>query len=288
MNKIYKKAKAKINLTLNILDTRDDGYHELESIFQCIYLYDEITIEKVETSQDIEIICNVPTLQKDNIITKAYHKLKLMYPQIGGVKVILNKKIPMEAGMGGGSADCAAFIVSMNKLFSLDMTMEQMEALGATIGADVVPCMREGTIHAKGIGEKARYIEDNTNYYIVAIKPEVSFSTKMMFQTYDAMDIKGENSTHITMMQGLKENNIELIGNSLYNVFEEVVRDNEEIKNGLQKLKELGANGALMAGSGSAIFGIFKEKEVAKKAYYQLKETYRTYFCKPYNKRNRK
>ena len=140
MDKIYTKARAKVNLSLNVLDKRKDNYHNLESIFQKINLYDELYLEKND-KETLELITNLKNVElENNIIYKAYIKLKEKYNTIKGVKVTLNKRIPTQAGLAGGSTDCASFILAMNKLYNLNLTEKELIDLGKTLGADVCPC----------------------------------------------------------------------------------------------------------------------------------------------------
>jgi len=285
MEKKYIKPKAKINLTLNILGTREDGYHELESIFECIYLYDEMEIKKLKEANTIKILCNNKNLEKNNILIKAYEELKKRYKKITGIHVKLNKKIPAQTGLGGASGDCAYFILAMNKLFSLNMKQEEMEMIGACLGADVVSCIKKNTSICTGIGEKSKIIENNAKYYIIVIKPKISLSTVEMYRKYDETKKLETINNNKQMIKALKENNIQEISRNLYNDFEKIVQDEKEITESKEILLKLGADGALMTGSGSAVFGIFKEKQQAKKAYYELKKEKEVYYCIPYRKR---
>lgn len=278
MDQIYIKARAKINLTLEILNKREDNYHNLKSVFQKINLYDEIYIYKIDEDNFI-LDTNINGLDiKDNIIYKAYVKLKEKF-NISGVKVILNKRIPMQAGLAGGSTDCASFILGMNKLFELNLTEEEIITLGKSLGADVVPCLHNKAVLAEGIGEIITKIDTNFKYYIVLIKPELSCNTGEMFKKLDERDkvLTIDNSKNV--VKALEDNNIELLSNNLYNTFEEVL-DLKPIKDELIKNKALGA---LLTGSGSCVFGIFKNKEDAKFAYNNLKDKYKTYICTSYN-----
>ena len=278
MNQIYIKARAKINLTLEILNKREDNYHNLKSVFQKINLYDEIYIYKID-SNDFILDTNINGLDvKDNIIYKAYVELKEKF-NISGVKVILNKRIPMQAGLAGGSTDCASFILGMNKLFNLSLTEEEIITLGKSLGADVVPCLYNKAVLAEGIGEIITKIDTNFKYYIVLIKPELSCNTGEMFKKLDERDkiLTIDNSKNV--VKALKDNNIELLSNNLYNTFEEVL-DLQPIKDELIKNKALGA---LLTGSGSCVYGIFKNKQDAKFAYNNLKDKYKTYICTSYN-----
>lgn len=278
MDQIYLKARAKINLTLEILNKREDNYHNLKSVFQKTNLYDEIHIYKIDNDEFI-LDTNINGLDvKDNIIYKAYVKLKEKF-NISGVKVVLNKRIPMQAGLAGGSTDCASFILGMNKLFNLNLTEEEIINLGKSLGADVVPCLYNKAVLAEGIGEIITKIDTNFKYYIVLIKPELSCNTREMFKKLDERDkiLTIDNSKNI--VKALEDNNIELLSNNLYNTFEEVL-DLKPIKDELIKNKALGA---LLTGSGSCVYGIFKNKQDAKVAYNNLKDKYKTYICTSYN-----
>lgn len=279
MEQIYMKARAKINLTLEILDKREDNYHNLKSVFQKVNLYDEIYIYKTE-SDDFKLETNIGEINnKDNIIYKAYEKLKQRFKEISGVKVVLNKKIPMQAGMAGGSTDCASFIVGMNKLFNLNLSKNEIKELGKNLGADVVPCLYNKAVLAEGIGEIITKIDTNFKYYILVIKPKLSCNTGEMFKKLDGKErnLKIDNTKNV--VKALENNDIELLSNNLYNTFEEVV-EAEPIKDELIKNKALGT---LLTGSGSCVYGIFKNKEQAKNAYNNLKDKYKTYICTSYN-----
>lgn len=279
MNQIYMKARAKINLTLEILEKREDNYHNLKSVFQKINLYDEIYIYKNDSS-DFELKTNIDELNnEDNIIYKAYSKLKERFNDISGVKVVVNKRIPMQGGLAGGSTDCASFILGMKKLFKLDLNEKEIIELGRSLGADVVPCLYNKAVIAEGIGDVITKIDTNFKYYIVIIKPELSCNTGEMFKKLDREErnLKIDNTNNI--VQALENKNIELLSNNLYNAFEEVV-ETKTIKDEFIKNKAIGA---LLTGSGSCVFGIFKNKEDAKFAYNNVKDKYKTYICTSYN-----
>jgi len=279
MDKIYMKARAKINLTLEVLDKREDNYHNLKSVFQKVNLYDELYIYKTDNN-DFELETNIDVLNnKENIIYKAYVKLKERFKQVSGVKVVLSKRIPMQAGMAGGSTDCASFILGMNKLFDLNLSKNDMISLGRSLGADVVPCLYNKAVLAEGIGDIITKIDTNFKYYIVVIKPELSCNTGEMFKKLDSREriFKIDNSQNV--IEALENNNIELLSNNLYNAFEEVV-DLKQIKDELIKNN---AQGSLLTGTGSCVYGIFKNKEDAKFAYNNLKDRYKTYICTSYN-----
>lgn len=283
MDKIYIKARAKVNLTLEILEKRPDNYHNLKSVFQKVNLYDELYVEKSE-HDGCEILTNVEKLNsKDNIIYKAYVKLREEYPQITGIKVNLNKKIPMEAGLAGGSTDCASFLVAMNKLFNLNMNKEKFENIGKGLGADVVPCFYNKALLAEGIGEMITPIHTNFKYYIVIIKPHISCSTKEMFKKLDEREKIKQKENSNKIIEALQEHNLKKLTNNLYDVFEEVMEEKEIIENIKKELIQNGALGSLMTGSGSCVYGIFENKEIAKNAYNALKLKYQTYITTSYN-----
>lgn len=283
MEQIYTKARAKINLNLEILGKREDGYHNIESVFQKISLYDEIYISQNQTN-NFELETNIKELNdNENIVYKAYISLKEKYPNITGVSVKINKKIPMQAGLAGGSTDCASFILGMNKLFDLNLSKNEIEDIGKKLGADVVPCLYNRAIMSEGIGDKVTQINTNFKYYILVIKPEVSCSTKEMYEKLDSQNKFMYYNKSKSIIKALENNNLEVLCDNLYNAFEEVVEPKEIIKNLKFELINLGAINSLMTGSGSAVYGIFKNKQEAKKAYKILKEKYQVYICLSYN-----
>lgn len=281
MNEIYMKARAKINLNLLVLNKREDNYHNIKSVFQKINLYDEMLVKKSNT---FELQTNIEELNnKDNIIYKAYEKLKNKYDNITGVIVKLKKNIPMQAGLAGGSTDCASFILCMNKLFDLNLSKQEMEDLGKSLGADVVPCFYNKALLVEGIGDKITKLNTNFKYYILIIKPKMSNSTKKMYEKLDSKnEIQQDDNTN-KIICALEKNNIEELGNNLYNVFEKASDEIKTIENIKEEFIKNGALGSLMTGSGSCIYGLFENKENAKNAYNILKENYKIYICTSYN-----
>lgn len=285
MDKIYTKARAKINLTLNVLGKRPDNYHNLESVFQKINLYDELYIEKTDTN-NLEIITNLKDVELEkNIIYKAYVKLKEKSKEIKGIRVRLIKNIPTEAGMAGGSTDCASFILAVNKMYNLNLTEQELIELGKSLGADVCPCYYNTAVIAEGIGEIITKIDTDFKYYILIIKPKISCSTKDMFNKLDETENLRRKEVSVPVETALKTNDLSVLCENLYNVFEEVIGEKELIKSIKEELIENGAIGALMTGSGSCVYGIFKDKTEAKHAYEILKEKHEIYICTSYNKR---
>lgn len=283
MEDIYIKARAKVNLNLLVLNKREDNYHNLKSVFQKINLYDEIYIKKTKSNK-FELNTNIDELNsKENIIYKAYAKLKEKCEKITGVQVTLNKKIPMQAGLAGGSTDCASFIVGMNKLFDLKLSKKEVYELGRSLGADVVPCFYNKAILAEGIGDIITKINTNLKYYLIIVKPKISCNTKEMYQKLDSKEeiIQTDNTDKI--IEALEKENIDGLTNNLYNAFEYAIDEKDLVKNIKDELIKNGAITSLMSGSGSCIYGIFKNKQIAKFEYNKLKGKYQTFICTSYN-----
>lgn len=282
------KARAKVNLNLMVIDKRKDNYHNIKSIFQKVNLYDELLVTKNKGFSGLKFETNIEELNsEDNIICKAYKKMKDKYKQITGVTVKLNKKIPMQAGMAGGSTDCASFILCMDRLFNLKLTKSEIEDLGKSLGADVVPCLYNNALLVEGIGDKTTPINTKFKYYFIIIKPEINCSTKEMYKKIDAeYKIKQIDKTE-DIIKALENENIGLLKNSLYNVFEDVIESKELINNIKRELINNGAIASLMTGSGSCIYGIFQDKQMAKTVYKIMKNRYRTYICTSYNSKRR-
>ena len=272
-----------MNLTLAILEKNIDGYHNLDSVFQKINLYDEIWIEKTNDNKFV-LESNINNIKlEDNIIYKTYLKLKEEICDFGGIKVKLKKNIPMQAGLAGGSTDCASFLLAMNKLCDLNISKEKLERIGESLGGDVVPCMYNGAVWATGIGEKIKKINTNFKFYVIIIKPNFSCNTREMYQKLDMEEIL-EKTKSKELIKALENNNFEALSQNLMNNFEIIMNKNEEYLKIKNDLKKQGGK-VLLAGSGSCVFGIFKDKQEAKRAYNKLKDVYTTYICTSYNLR---
>ena len=241
MEQIYLKARAKVNLNLEIMKQRKDQYHEIKSVFQKINLYDELYIQKIKEDK-LVIQSNIKELNnKENIIYKAYSLLKEKDKNITGVEVKLNKRIPMIAGLAGGSTDCASFLLGMNQLFDLKLTKTEFEEIGKSLGADVVPCFYNKALVAEGIGEIVKPIDTHFTYYFVIIKPEISCDTKEMYQKINEEKSFKYPEKIDKMKQALEQNQIEEMANQLYNRFEKVVEEKEVIQRLKEELIEQGA-----------------------------------------------
>lgn len=267
------KALAKINLGLDVLGKRENGYHDVRMVMQTIYLYDNVTLEKTQ-EEGISVTTNLFYLPTDNN-NIAYKAAKLLMDEFrieGGVHITLDKHIPVAAGMAGGSSNAAAVLVGMNKLFGLGLTQEELMERGVTLGADVPYCVMRGTVLAEGIGEILTPLSPLPKCYVLIAKPGISVSTKMVYEKLDAKTIE-EHPDINGILEGLNEQDLKKVAFSMGNVLEKVTIEEypviEEIKN---VMKEAGALNAMMSGSGPTVFGIFDDRYTAKQAQTKLRE----------------
>ena len=266
------KALAKINLGLDVLGRRDNGYHDVRMVMQTIYLYDNVTLTRIEEPR-IQGETNLSYLpvDKNNI---AYKAAKLLIDEFGiqeGVHIKLEKRIPVAAGMAGGSSNAAAVLVGMNRMFDLGLSQSELMERGVSLGADVPYCVMRGTALAEGIGEELSSLPPMPKCYILVAKPAISVSTKWVYETLDAKEIV-EHPDIDGLLQGLKEQDLSKIASSMGNVLESVTIEKfpiiETIKDAM---KEAGALNAMMSGSGPTVFGIFDNRKVAKEAWHKLR-----------------
>lgn len=285
------KALAKINLGLDVLGRRDNGYHDVRMVMQTIYLYDNVTIEKTE-EPGIQVETNLFYLpvNEDNIAYKAAKLLIDEFQIPSGVRITLEKHIPVAAGMAGGSSNAAAVLVGMNRLFSLGLSMEDLMKRGVSLGADVPYCVMRGTVLAEGIGEVLTPLPPLPNCCILIAKPGISVSTKTVYEKLDALEIV-EHPDIDGILEGLQNQDIEKIASSMGNVLENVTIDDypviEEIKTAM---KEAGALNAMMSGSGPTVFGIFKDRKTAREAQQKIKSMHiakQVYVANVHNTRRR-
>lgn len=273
MEKIVCRAMAKVNLGLDVLRRRQDGYHEVRMIMQSVDLYDVLTFEKTKAA-GIVIRTNkknIPTDQR-NLIYKAADLLMQKYSIPDGLCVTLEKRIPMAAGMAGGSTDAAAVFVAMNELFSLHMTQEAMCELAVRIGADVPYCIVGGTVLAEGIGEKLTKLADAPACTLLIAKPSVGVSTKYVYENLHADQLK-QHPDIDGMLTAICEDDLDGVAKRLGNVLETVtVKAYPVIEQLKSWMIEHGAVNALMSGSGPTVFGIYKDAQEAQKACKQLRQ----------------
>lgn len=282
MENITLKAPAKINLALDILGKREDGYHLVKMVMQTINLYDTVDII-LKDHEKITINSNsseVP-LDERNIVFKAatefFNVTKINNP---GVDINLDKKIPVAAGLAGGSTDAAAVIVGLNHLFNSNLDTKELIDIGSKIGADVPFCILGGTMTAEDIGTVLTPLPDMPECYIVLSKPPVSVSTKNAYALHDSIKL-WEDKNCEAAIKAICNGDIQNLADSLYNKFERVILlpEVDDIK---KTMIFNGALGACMSGSGPSVFGIFDSNEKAEKCAYNLKKVYNdTYICRP-------
>lgn len=268
MNQITRKAYAKINLGLDVIRRRPDGYHEVKMIMQTVGIYDILTFRK-SREQGIFISTNKEELpcDKNNLIYKAAELLKDTYSIREGVEIVLRKNIPIAAGMAGGSTDAAAVFHGFNELFGLGMSLEDMKRLGVKIGADVPYCLMGGTALSEGIGEVLTPLPAPPEAYLAVAKPDINVSTKFVYENLHA-DTLAYHPDIDGMVEALKEGSLKGITDRMSNVLETVtIREYPVIAQIKENMLEAGAENALMSGSGPTVFGIFREKEKACGAY---------------------
>lgn len=280
MEQIKRKAYAKINLSLDVTGVRPNGYHEVDMIMQTIDLYDELSFEK--TNGEILLSCENRTdlsMGEDNLIYKAVMAMKQKYAISGGVKVVLNKQIPMAAGMAGGSTDCAATLLAINQLYEIEATKEELCEIGVTLGADVPYCIMGGTVRATGIGEVLCQIPCKADPYLVLVKPAEGASTKVVYQALDAMT-KVQHPNVEAMIQALAEGDLPGMCKQLGNVLQPVTcRFVPKVSEIVQAMVEYGAMGAMMSGSGPTVFAVFATKQDAQAALDKAKTEFEDCFC---------
>lgn len=273
MEQIIKEAYAKINLGLDVLRRREDGYHEVKMIMQTIGISDTLTFTKKE-EPGIVLATDREELSggKDNLIYRAAEKLLQEAGITQGVEISLQKRIPIAAGMAGGSTDAAATLTALNELFGIGYSLEELQASGVTLGADIPYCLMGGTALSEGIGEKLTKLPAPPSCILVVAKPDIDVSTKFVYENLHAdtltyhPDIDG-------MQEAIRAGDLKGITDRLGNVLETVtVREYPVIERIKELMKDTGAENALMSGSGPTVFGIFTKKESAEKAAAQIRD----------------
>ena len=262
MKDISVKALAKINLGLDVVRKREDGYHEVRMIMQTIHLFDRLEISK-NTSGEISMETNLAFLptNENNLVYKAAKLLKDEFEIKDGVHVWLHKYIPVAAGMAGGSSDAACALFGMNRLFELNVPMRELMKLGVEIGADVPYCLMRGTALAEGIGEKLTRLPDMPFCHILIAKPPVNVSTKLVYEKLDNTDVK-QHPDIDGIIEAIKLKDVALVASRMGNVLESVTVPLYPVIDSIKKdMIEQGAINAMMSGSGPTVFGIFPDEQ---------------------------
>ena len=279
---LQEPAYAKLNLTLDILHKREDGFHEIESVMQQITMCDDVEID-LETGEDWKLECDwedVPT-DSENLAWKA---AGLFYKSIGkdpgGIAIRITKRIPMGAGLAGGSADAAAVLRALNRREGEPYTIWDLARLSAKIGSDVPFCVLGGTALAKGRGEKVNQLLPMPQCFYCIAKPDFSVSTPELYAKWD----EAESQYHPDingMGRALDQQNLLHVAGYLGNAMEPLVAaDHPEIAKIKEKMMDCGALGACMTGSGSAVYGVFDAFDMAAMASMELMESCKTYLAR--------
>ena len=269
MDKIQLKALAKINLGLDVLRRREDGYHEVKMIMQTIGLHDDLEIRKTKTP-GIQVKTNLyylPT-NENNLVYKAAKLLMDEFQIQDGVSIQLKKRIPVAAGMAGGSADGAAVLWGINQMYGLGLSMQALMERGVRLGADVPYCIQRGTALAEGIGEKLSVLPPMPKCTILIAKPGISVSTKFVYENLHANDLKPEQHPDVdSMIEAMRQKDLGLLCSRMGNVLETVTIPAYPVINEIKRtMMDNGAIGSMMSGSGPTVFGIFDSPVAAKQA----------------------
>ncbi len=287
MNSIDLKSRAKVNLSIDVLGKREDGYHLVEMIMQTIDLYDKLKITEIEENS-ILIKSNsldIP-LNEDNIMYKAVNLLRNQFNIEKGIEISIEKNIPVAAGMAGGSSNAAAVLVGLNKLWNLGLSESELKDIGLKLGADVPFCITGGSALAEGIGEELTNIKGlPEDLNILVCKPNIFVSTKEVYQSLN-MDKVKRRPKNKELIDALQKEDVKFISENMVNVLEEVTSlkysEIGQIEDIMIKNKALGS---MMSGSGPTVFGLFDNKDCAIKAKEDLQAKYnQVYLVKSSNK----
>jgi len=273
---IYEKAPAKINLTLDILGKRDDGYHEVEMVMTMVDLSDRLELETLDRDT---IIISSPVgyipLDEKNHAFQAAKLIKERYHVKQGVYIHIDKHIPVSAGLGGGSSDAAATLRGLNRLWGLNIPMEELKKIGAEIGSDVPFCVTGGTAIATGRGERLEPIASPPPCWVILAKPAVSVSTAEIYRQFDVKTNREEPKSRLCK-QAIENKDFQAMCASLGNMLEQVtMRMYPEVARIKACMEKLGADGVQMSGSGPTVFGLVRKESKVYRIYNGLRG-----FCK--------
>lgn len=266
-------AYAKINLGLDVVRRLENGYHEVRMIMQTVDICDSLTFSKRESGIHLTVDNSEIPADEHNLVYQAARLMLETYGVKEGVDIRLEKRIPIAAGMAGGSTDAAAAFRGINELFDLQVSIEELKRLGVKIGADVPYCMMGGTALSEGIGEILTPLPTPPECFLLIAKPDISVSTAHVYQSLNLSGI--ENHPDIDgMVRAIDDGNLSGITKRMGNVLETVtITEYPVIHRIKESMKENGAVNALMSGSGPTVFGIFESRQLQEKAYKALKET---------------
>lgn len=276
MKKVEEKAYAKINLVLNIGDRRPDGYHDIQTIMQSLELHDDVTVEQTGGT-GITVTASVDTIPTDesNLAVKA---VKAFAAKTGvpadGLSIHIEKRIPVAAGLGGGSSDAAATLRALNVLYETNLSVDELAEIGIEVGSDVPFCVHGGCAYVEGKGDMVVPTTPLPQCIIVVGKPDLTVSTEKMYQRYDQVELPARADHTPEIMLGLRWENLKAVAEGVGNAFEQVLMKNE--RNTVDMMKEVmnqfGTLGTAMTGSGPAVFGIFDNELYARVAAETLRQ----------------
>lgn len=291
MKHLELRARAKINLSLDVLRRKDDGYHEVKMVMQTLMLYDRVTMDRNRSGR-ITLETNLFYLPTDerNIAYKAAKLLKDEFDIPDGVHIRLNKFIPVAAGMAGGSTNAAAVLFGMNRMFRLGLSQQELMDRGVKLGADVPYCLMRGTVLAEGIGEKLTPLPPMPDCHVLVAKPPISVSTGFVYENLHVNDLGAEAHPDVDrVIAGLRAQDVRGIAESMGNILERVtIPEYPVIEQIRQTMVRNGALGARMSGSGPTVFGLFDDRDKAETAYQAVKNqalTKQIYLTGVYNVR---
>lgn len=272
------KAYAKINISLDVVGKREDGYHLLKMIMQNIDLYDLLNFDKI--NKGINITCNknyVPTDER-NLVYKAVKLFMDTYNIRSGVAVNIKKNIPVTAGLAGGSTDAAAALKAMRTLYHINSSDEELSTLGLKLGADIPYCIKGGTAICEGIGEKITELKPFKNHILVLVKPSFGVSTKEVYEVLDMSKIYKHPSTD-NIIKYMDEGNLKAVSENMKNILENVTLKKHKVLYEIKKeAMNSGALGSMMSGSGPSVFAFFDDMLKAQHCYDKFKTKYNEVF----------
>ena len=272
------KAYGKVNISLDVVGKREDGYHLLSMIMQNIDLYDEIEVEKQECGIILECNKSYVPVDNRNLAYKAAEIFKERYDIVDGVKINIEKNIPVSAGLAGGSTDAAAVLKVMNKLFNVNATEEELMELGLKLGADIPYCIHGGTALCEGIGEIITPIKSFRDKIIVLVKPAFGVSTKEVYKNFNLEKVKQHPRT-AEIINAIENDDLNFVASNMKNLLENVTLRKHKI---LIKIKEemnaCGAINSMMSGSGPTVFAFFDDMLKAQRCFEKMKRKYSDVF----------
>jgi len=274
MESVRLKARAKINLGLDVVGRRDNGYHDVRMIMQTVGIYDRLIISKIP-EKEVKIRTNLGFLpvNENNLIYKAYKLMQELYDLDAGIDVDLKKFIPVSAGMAGGSTDAASTLYAINKLFGLRLGLNKLMEIGVQLGADVPYCLLRGTALAEGIGEELTSLKAMPDCYIIIAKPPISVSTKLVYEKLDSDEVEIKHPDIDGIINGLNAGDLYEVASKMGNVLEQVTIPMYPVIDKIkQDILECGALNAMMSGSGPTVFGLFEDEERALACQKLLRE----------------